>query len=236
MSDVDLQLKKRSRRRLIGAAALAGLAAVVLPLVMDEEPKQQAQPVKILIPSQDQPSLLPMAALPSDASVTEKNLAADKPAKESAPPSANNRIGRPADTKPPSRPAEKPQSRPGPTERSQAKAEAKPVARDSDEEAKRVMAILSGQPDPTASSGAATQNEGRVEHIILIGAFANPANVRQLQKSLGDLGIPTFTEPFDSPAGMRTRVRAGPFPSREAAENALTRMKRVGVNGVLATR
>ena len=36
-SDANLQLKKRARRRLVGAIAFAGLAAVVLPMVMDEE-------------------------------------------------------------------------------------------------------------------------------------------------------------------------------------------------------
>jgi DedD protein len=53
-SDPQLQLKKRARRRLVGAVAFAGLAAVVLPMVMDEEPKQQVQDVQIRIPGQDQ--------------------------------------------------------------------------------------------------------------------------------------------------------------------------------------
>ena len=43
-------------------------------------------------------------------------------------------------------------------------------------------------------------------------------------------------EPLDSPDGRKTRVRAGPFPSREAAEKALDRMKRIGVNGVVAAK
>jgi DedD protein len=53
-SDPQLQLKKRARRRLVGAVAFAGLAAVVLPMVMDEEPKQSVQDVPIRIPGQDQ--------------------------------------------------------------------------------------------------------------------------------------------------------------------------------------
>ena len=43
--DGQLELKKRARRRLVGAAALALLAAVVLPMVMDHEPRQPAQDV-----------------------------------------------------------------------------------------------------------------------------------------------------------------------------------------------
>ena len=52
--DAQLQLKKRARRRLVGAIAFAGLAAVILPMVMDEEPKQQVQDIQIRIPGQEQ--------------------------------------------------------------------------------------------------------------------------------------------------------------------------------------
>ena len=63
--DAQLQLKKRARRRLVGAVAFAGLAAVILPMVMDEEPKQQVQDIQIRIPGQEQapfsPKLKPAA-------------------------------------------------------------------------------------------------------------------------------------------------------------------------------
>ena len=53
-SDPQLHLKKKARRRLVGAVAIAGFAAVILPMVMDEEPKPVAQDVQIRIPGQDQ--------------------------------------------------------------------------------------------------------------------------------------------------------------------------------------
>jgi DedD protein len=74
------------------------------------------------------------------------------------------------------------------------------------------------------------------EFVILIGAFANPANVRQLQAKLGELGIKVYTEVLASPQGNKTRVRAGPFPTRDAADKALEKMKRIGVNGVVAAK
>ena len=53
-NDAQLELKKRARRRLVGAAALAVLAAIVLPMVMDQAPKQQpAQDIQIRIPAPD---------------------------------------------------------------------------------------------------------------------------------------------------------------------------------------
>ena len=72
--------------------------------------------------------------------------------------------------------------------------------------------------------------------MILIGAFSNPANVKQLQTKIGELGIKVYTEPLDSPEGKKTRVRAGPFANRDAADKALEKMKRIGVNGVVAVR
>jgi DedD protein len=50
------------------------------------------------------------------------------------------------------------------------------------------------------------------------------------------LGIKVFSEPLDTPQGRKTRVRAGPFASREAAEKALARMQNIGVSGVVAPR
>ena len=72
------------------------------------------------------------------------------------------------------------------------------------------------------------------QFLVLIGAFSNPANVKQLQTKLGELGIKVYTESFDSAGGKKTRVRAGPFANREAAEKAAEKMKRIGVNGVVA--
>ena len=46
-NDSQIDLKKRARRRLVGSAALALAAAIVLPMVMDHEPRQTVQDVEI---------------------------------------------------------------------------------------------------------------------------------------------------------------------------------------------
>jgi DedD protein len=53
--DAHLELKKRARRRLVGATALALLAAIVLPMVMDQEPKRANPEIQVRIPSRDTP-------------------------------------------------------------------------------------------------------------------------------------------------------------------------------------
>ena len=52
-ADADLQLKKRARRRLVGAIALALFAIILLPLVMDREPPPTAPEIQVRIPSSE---------------------------------------------------------------------------------------------------------------------------------------------------------------------------------------
>ncbi len=80
---------------------------------------------------------------------------------------------------------------------------------------------MTGDPAP------ANANNGSGPFVILIGAFSNPANVQQLQSKISELGIKVYTEPLESPEGKKTRVRAGPFANRGAAEKALEKMKRI---------
>lgn len=51
MSSEELQLKKRARRRLVGAIALVLIVVVFLPMLLDNEPKPVSQDVEIHIPS-----------------------------------------------------------------------------------------------------------------------------------------------------------------------------------------
>ena len=238
-ADVDLQLKKRARRRLIGAVAFAGLAAVVLPMVMDDEPKQQIQEVQIRIPGQDQTPFAPKLA---KAPVASEAPASPAPAKAETPPPA-----------PVSKAAEKPVEKPAAPEKVEKtekvekaeKAPAPPAPKPAEKtvdkapvdnsEAQRAAAILAGKPVEPRDKPAAASN-GSGQFVILIGAFANPANVKQLQSKIGEMGIKVFTEPLESPGGTKTRVRAGPFPNREAADKALEKIKRIGVNGVVAAK
>ena len=53
VSEQELQLRKRARRRLIGAIVLVAAVAAVLPMVLDSEPKPTSQEINIQIPSPD---------------------------------------------------------------------------------------------------------------------------------------------------------------------------------------
>ena len=243
--DAQLQLKKRARRRLIGAVAFAGLAAVVLPMVMDEEPRQQVQDVQIRIPGQDLPpprmarssELPPPARAPEVAPAVpvERPLVQEKkpekPAEKSPEKAVEKKPEKPAEKaeKPVDKPADKKTEKPA--EKASEKLGEK-AKRTQESDAQRAAAILGGKsPDEPAKHA-----NGNGQYVVLIGAFANQANVKQLQGKLGEMSIPVFTEPLDTPDGRKTRVRAGPFAGREAAERALEKMKRIGVGGVVAAK
>ena len=228
-NDSQLLLKKRARRRLVGAVVFASVVAVVLPMIMDHQPRQVVQDVEIRIPGQDEKPFAPKFAV----APVEKATSADddKPVPETAPVAPGARIvevgkDKDADKPVPEKVAEKPVAKPEkPVDKA---APEKPAAKAADADAKRAAALLAGQ-------GSAEQQPAKSgEYVILIGAFASEENVRNLKAKLAEKNIRTYTEPLDTPGGKRTRVRAGPFPSREAAEKALEKMKQIGVSGVIS--
>ena len=52
MDDED-SLKRRARRRLIGAVTLTAVIVVVLPMVLDSEQKPMGQDIELRIPDRD---------------------------------------------------------------------------------------------------------------------------------------------------------------------------------------
>jgi DedD protein len=75
--DSMLPEKKRARRRLVGAVALALAVAIGLPMLLDSEPKPLAGDVAIQIPAKDKAGPLPMPSAPSG-SPAEASVAASQ--------------------------------------------------------------------------------------------------------------------------------------------------------------
>jgi DedD protein len=234
--DAQLDLKKRARRRLIGAAALALLAAVVLPMIMDREPQQPAQDVQVRIPSQDggglaarvppgKPTAMPLPVPESDSRsapkveakppathqevevATPMPTAVDKPAAKVSDKAAEKLADRSTE-KAAAKPMEKPIDKPVPGKREEAKA----------------LAALSG------TSSTADQ------WVVQLGAYKEAGNIKVLLAKLKQMGVPAYTETFDSPQGARTRVRAGPFKSSDEAEKAKIKIRVIGVDGPVAPK
>jgi DedD protein len=229
--DADLQLKKRARRRLVGAAALALFAVLILPMVMDREPRPLSQDIQVRIPSQDSTGLaakvLPGKPAATPMPAPEPKAAAETPAEpkvqsrtEAATPAvvAAPAVAMPATPQvapPAAKPAEKPAAPEKKAETAE-KAAAKPAAK------------------PAANAKPAADPSG--QWVVQLGAYKEAGNVKLLLAKLKGVGVPAYTEKFESPQGLRTRVRAGPFASQDAAEKARSKIKIIGVDGPVAPK
>lgn len=202
MDDATL-LNRRARRRLVGAIALVVFVVIVLPIVLDQEPKPVSQNLTVQIPSQDGgpfntrvlPQLSPPVAQPSREAADKEKPQEKSGAIRSEPKSAGA-------TNPVSVPSGKKAVKPA------AKAPEKVQVA----EARRARALLN--------------DEG---YVVPLGAYANPENAKQVRDKAAEAGFESFTEKVRGPAGEQTRVRAGPFQSKAAAEKAREKLKSLGL-------
>ncbi|HXZ47430.1 MAG TPA: SPOR domain-containing protein [Usitatibacter sp.] len=78
----------------------------------------------------------------------------------------------------------------------------------------------------TASSAKAPRLEG---FAVQVGAFRDDEKLREAREKLVQAGLSHYTERLGD-TGI-TRLRAGPFPTREAAEKARAALQRVSLDG-----
>ena len=121
--DVDT-LKRRGRRRVVGAVALVLLAVIVLPMVLDPEPRRGVPPVSVRIPGEDESAFkpkvtprLPDQKLEAKPPVVEEKKAAPADKKPAAEEKAALQEKKPADPAPAAKKGE-----PGDAERARAEA------------------------------------------------------------------------------------------------------------------
>ncbi len=233
--DAQLELKKRARRRLVGASALALLAAIVLPMVMDHEPRPPAQDIQVRIPSQDGggpvsrilPAKPTATPLPPAEPKAEAKPEPKQEAKAEAKPEAK------AEPKPEAKP---PAEAPKPAAAPAKAAEAKPAEKAPEKHADKPADKAPAAEKKAEESRAASALSGGEQWVVQLGAYKEAGNVKLLLGKIKQMNIPAYTESFESPQGPRTRVRAGPFASKEAAEKAQARIKTIGVTGPVAPK
>lgn len=195
--DEELELKKRARRRLVGAVVLVLLVVTILPWVLDDEPRPLDPNIDVRIPERG-PVSEKFPGPPSPPGGEAVSGAVPPP--PALPPSVE-----------PEAPAESPQ--PSPTVQSPGRTEPRGDALSSaGSEASPVRDITPPQQARASAGGA--------RFVIRIGAFANPDNARQVTAKLRAAQIPVYTESVKTAGGTTLRVRAGPYPSAEAAEQA----------------
>jgi DedD protein len=210
------QARVRAKRRLIGAVVLLGIGVIAFPLLFETQPRPIAVDIPIVIPPRDGAAPL---ALPAPKPVVRP--AASAPV--TVAPVAASAL--PAPTPVAAKPAEAPA--PPPVKISEPVAPTKPA--------------LAAAPVPTPKPAAETpkpaapaaQAPGRF--VVQIGAFAEASAVRDVRSKAEKAGLATFTQTVSTADGQRTRVRVGPFASREEAEKAAAQAKAAGLGGAVLT-
>lgn len=71
-------------------------------------------------------------------------------------------------------------------------------------------------------------------YSVQLAAFIDDKGANALAGKLKKSGYPSYVEPYTTSRGTLWRVRVGPYPSREAAEAARTKLKGDGQNGIIA--
>ena len=189
LSATEIELKRRGRRRLVGAATIGLLGVVFLPMIFDGEPKHNT----------------------AGSALKAQEISVQVPAKEGLP-------ALPAPTAAPSVPASQ---TPVPVEtvKEVPQASAPPIVNKPEKVEK---------PEPTAKASTAADKKG---FAVQLGAFGDVDKAKQAVATMKDAKLPVYTESVAIKTGTATRVRVGPFPTREKADSALAQIKLAGSDG-----
>jgi DedD protein len=228
ITDDEDRLKRQARRRLIGAVALTTAIVVVLPMVLDSEPKPVGQDIELRIPDKDKvgafapkidlpPASAPAATLPASPVVV-------VPTPVIVSPPVSQVVAAPAVVPVPvvvPVPTLAPDIKPAspPVKTTVIAPEHKPDHAKHDtksEHAKPAGAVHTEQGQTVPQSG----------FVVQIGAFGNANTAHSWQKNLNQQGFKAYTEKV----GDKTRVRIGPYSTHEAANKARHKLEAKGLH------
>lgn len=201
--NAEHDLKRRARRRLIGAVALAVIAVIVVPLLLEDEPPPSGplevrmqplseaesvdEPIVAIVPAT--PVGQPLESLDAEASPS------TEAASEQPEPPASEPVPTPPKPTPPKPVASKP---------------------------------AAAKPAPQASAKPAATSK----FVVQLAALKDAARAGELKKRAASAGLPAYTDR----AGELTRVRVGPFGSREEAVAAAVKLAEIGLTGQVLTQ
>lgn len=241
VSAEENELRKRARRRLLGAIALVLLAVIFLPMVLDQEPKPVTQDVVIQIPSPNQgqfvSKIVPVVPESKAPVRTEPQPADRELAKSEA--GLLSPKGAPAPAPAP-RAAEEaaPAAKPAPAEPAKPK-EAAQSAEKPKAEAKAPAPVPAPAPPkaaPPAKAETKTAAPAAGQFVVQVAALADTAKAQAMKDQIAAAGYAAYTESVPTASGPVLRVRAGPFATRAAAEVARDKLKARGMAGNVTTK
>ena len=241
-------IRKRARHRLMGSVILVLGAVVGLPLLFDSQPRPVAIDTPIVIPDRNQAAPLapPVAGKSAGSKERPTSIGPDQTAPQSvktdvanvAALDANeelvNKEGK-SEVKTETKIEQKPEAKSEPKtdikteskadsktdKKQEIKSDAKDGVKDASKDAAKAKALLDGK-DVSKPSDA-------VRSVVQVGAFADAAKAKEARSKLEQAGIKTYTQEIETKEGKRIRVRVGPFASKEEADKAAEKIRKLNL-------
>jgi len=215
-NEQELILKKRARRRLVGAVALVLLMIVILPQVLqDRALLAQQEPIKITMPviaspANQQPVSQDVVVVAPQNSV--EYIPEDK-VQDFKEPVSEPIVVKKIENKPAKEVDNK----------NQINAAIAP-------QVEKKVAVKTAETSKVETQAPAKTQES---FAVQVGVYSDVDNVKRLQEQLKQAGFATRTEKVKTPKGDSLRLKAGHFNSREDAVTALTKIKAIGLSGIV---
>ena len=254
-ADINVdELRRRARRRLVGAVVLALAVAVIVPMLLESRPKPLGDDVSVKIPPVDDGKFINrLSGNPSGAAQ------APAPGSSSPAPGANTAVA--ASTAPGATPAPAPvadgKSPKYDTTIPDAGASSSPASGGVIHPASAPVAPVAAhapaalpaerqtvaahpatavarEPTPVRTKAEHADNGIHDGYAVQLAAFSDDKGANALAHRLKSAGYSAYTEPLKTSKGTLWRVRVGPYPSRQAAIAARDRLKREGHSGIVA--
>ena len=240
-------LRVRARRRLAGAVALVLAAVIILPMLLDGEPRPVPAGIEVVVPERNAPFNPQLGAPPAvesttlsgtpdgaisgdavDGLVASQDETAESTTDASVEPPAANDVAQATESTTAAsgqaaaptetKPVEQPKAPPAP---------ATSPAEDTDSTAV-AMAILEGR-TPAAAGG---------QYVLQIASYGSQPDAQSRVEKLKSQGVSNaFIERATVNDKATFRLRVGPFDSRSAAQAAQARLRTLGYdNGFITAK
>ena len=247
-NNLELALKKRARRRLVGAFALVLFMVIILPMVLQDRAALAPQEaIKISMPDD---------VANQQAGSVKSNIVAAVPQVEVATTTESMKSDSIASELPVVSEIDKSVS----AENINAKTEVKDVESEKKTDIKKLpkkietRIIETNTADIKKTEVKASESEfpklqkpevktsevklpasNGESFTIQVGVFSDLANVKQLQGRLKEVGLDSHTENITTTKGTKIRLRAGHFNSRQEAAYALTKLQAADLTGMVVS-
>lgn len=219
--DQELSLKKRARRRLVGAIGLVLVMVGVLPLVLqDRASMTPTAAIKITMAGVDAGVVEPVAApvpLPTPVMPSATTLPGASSVSTDAAVAPENDMAAssvPAQVKPMEKPTEQAIEKP---------LEAKPLEAEPQQAAPAVV----------KAAGSAVKEPAQSSFAIQIGVYSSMASVTEMEAKLKQAGYQASIKKISTDKGEKIRLRTGNYPTRQQAAEAMLKLQTLNMQGMV---